>query len=865
MWERFRRMLVLGGRRAATRRRKRSPKPRRTSFERLENRMLLTGIPYGAAPDDTAEYMLGDVLVTVVLMESDSGLAPHDADKENWTPQLIQDTKTKIEAGLQWWRDVLAHQSSALANDLQFTLDYTYADAPVHTGYEPISRRSDDFEHWLYDFLDGVGFSSTHDFSKDIRAFNNAQRLAQGTDWAFTIFVVNSTNDYDDSFAAGGSFSMAFSYAGGRLMIVPSGRPASTYAHETGHMFWALDEYGNADYTRRRGYYDIQNLNAPHPGYTQQPSIMAGYSLLDAAWDSKVNAASTLEMIGWRDSDGDGIFDVLDVPHTLSGTGFLDPASGQYRFIGASSVQALPNLNSSGLQNDITLNKVSRAEYRIDSGDWETAATLDAPVVDLDLTFAVPTSETHTVELRTVDAISGVTSPVFQGTTSRPSSMVREGINGFVWNDVDGDGELENAEARLADWTVRLVDASGAPLNLAQTLEPDDYASGTVLSSVLPQVQLTLEGDPAGAVVAMAHDTGNVFGNRSSSSTNSTWTPHELALRMDFSTPVSRVQLDAIGTRASDRARLDVYDAAGVLLGRYTTVELAGGELETMQVQRPVADIAYAEAYAHVGAGVRLDRLRFGPETVAKTDSQGAYWLPCLPTGSYRLQAASPSGSLVTPSQLVSAVEGEAVDHIDFASQAAIPAWRNPDNPMDVVPDGNLTPLDVLTIINYINGHGSDSSPPSPPATPPPYLDVNGDGLVTPLDVLLVINAINSQTTIRSFVALVLPGSGEAEFAPASARFASVSLPAATGLPAHDSAGAPSGQVRWTTNGVFAQGDVPVARADDYFSSLGGGGGDEHAHRYRRTIQRTEQERLAADLSAEDTGGMSLAPLRCQP
>jgi hypothetical protein len=184
---------------------------------------------------------------------------------------------------------------------------------------------------------------------------------------------------------------------------------------------------------------------------------------------------------------------------------------------------------------------------------------------------------------------------------------------------------------------------------------------------------------------------------------------------------------------------------------------------------------------------------------------------------------------------------------------------------MDVVPDGNLTPLDVLTIINYINGHGSDSSPPSPPATPPPYLDVNGDGLVTPLDVLLVINAINSQTTIRSFVALVLPGSGEAEFAPASARFASVSLPAATGLPAHDSAGAPSGQVRWTTNGVFAQGDVPVARADDYFSSLGGGGGDEHAHRYRRTIQRTEQERLAADLSAEDTGGMSLAPLRCQP
>jgi hypothetical protein len=46
---------------------------------------------------------------------------------------------------------------------------------------------------------------------------------------------------------------------------------------------------------------------------------------------------------------------------------------------------------------------------------------------------------------------------------------------------------------------------------------------------------------------------------------------------------------------------------------------------DPMQIQRPTADIAYVIADAHSGLAVRLDRLRFGPETVVKTDVQGAY------------------------------------------------------------------------------------------------------------------------------------------------------------------------------------------------------------------------------------------------
>jgi hypothetical protein len=80
--------------------------------------------------------------------------------------------------------------------------------------------------------------------------------------------------------------------------------------------------------------------------------------------------------------------------------------------------------------------------------------------------------------------------------------------------------------------------------------------------------------------------------------------------------------------------------------------------------------------------------------------------------------------------------------------------WHNTHSPFDVDASGRVDAADVLTIINYINAHGSDPSLPPPPASPPPYYDVDDDGLCTPNDVLLVINYINNGGTA---------GSGESE------------------------------------------------------------------------------------------------------
>lgn len=739
--------------------------PRRLRFECLEDRRLLAAAPFGAFPDDTAEYMLGDVLVSVVLMESSSKISSVNQNTENWTPATIAAVKQKVQTGIEWWEQTLVTQFPNSPHPLDFHFDFHYADHPVLTDYEPISLPSDYFQYWMYDFLKLVGHNQTGNFTKDIRAFNHAQRLAHGTDWAFTVFVVNDTLDADGKFAAGGSFEQAFSYAGGQFFVSPAKRPPSTFAHETGHMFWARDEYlGGGSYTDRRGYYNAQNWNAannPTPGFTQVVSIMRE-NPLDAAYNASASSPSSLAMIGWRDSDGNGIFDVLDVPHTLSGTGYLDPVSGQFRFLGTSSVQTLPNLNSSGLQNDITLNKISRAEYRVNGGAWQTAAVYGTSSAVLDLAFPVPSSGNPLIEIRTVDATSGVSSPVFQGHISRPASVLQPGVNGFVWNDLDADANLDNGEPRLAGWTVRLVDSNGVPLELGQALEPDNYATGMVLNTILPQVTLSLVGDPQGAIIASVYSVQRVFGSRSLLGTSAVWKPGEMELRMDFAAPVTSVRLDAIGTATGDRARLEAYDRSGNLIGRTTTGLLPNGQLDTMRLDRPTADIAYVIAKAHSGVAVRLDNLRFGPETVVRTDLQGAYAITGLPAGGYFVEAVTPSGRALPDSRrAVSLAEGEALGAVDLVAQSGTISWQNPLRPADVTGDGHVTPQDALVLINYINAHGGVPSLPND--LPPPYFDVDGNGLITAADVLQVINLLNQVSAAPSGASGESPAGGFAE------------------------------------------------------------------------------------------------------
>lgn len=71
--------------------------------------------------------------------------------------------------------------------------------------------------------------------------------------------------------------------------------------------------------------------------------------------------------------------------------------------------------------------------------------------------------------------------------------------------------------------------------------------------------------------------------------------------------------------------------------------------------------------------------------------------------------------------------------------------WTNPVLALDVDGNGRVTPLDALTIINYLNANPSAATLPLMPELPPPYYDANRDNACTPADVLAVINYLNAR------------------------------------------------------------------------------------------------------------------------
>lgn len=733
---------------------------RELNFELLESRIVLSGSPFGAMQQDTGGFLLGDVTATVVLLESTGA-----ASSEDWDVDSIAAVKAKVEEALVWWQDTLAAQQSV--HSLQFHTDYIYADTPVSTSVEPITERSNLYTTWVNDFLDEAESNTFDGISADMRKFNDAQRNANGTNWGFTIFVVNDENDADGMFAEGGSFRRAFAFSGGRYLVVPAGRPASTIAHEMGHIFWARDEYSGAgSYLQKRGYYDAQNLNAadnPTVGFSQQDSIMASGTLLANAFANHTSSDSSLKMLGWQDSDGDGVFDVLDVPHSLIGTGYLDGSEDNFHFSGTAEVGRLLNRNSSGFQSDMTINEIDRIEYRIDQGAWVTALTPGGFKAGIQFSFAVPVNAGQ-VEIRSSSFDVGTGLLVAESNRvlfdiSERSIATDTGLAGFVWVDVDSDGVWDYNEAGLSDVAVRLVDGIGAQLDLKTAADPDGFVNTVVLNSRFPGMTLSAVGSHVlnADVFSRARNdasTGDRVFAYFSSATNSvmtTWGTSTRTLKVAFDSPVSSFSIDAVADTNGDVGRLEAYSTTGVLLDRVTTSVLADGDVETMLLQRGAADIAYVIARAHYDTELHLDNIVVGSTSEVMTDALGVFRLESLPAGDYQIQMQGRSGwESTTPIQVGRTLSaGVAVSDMRYG--LAPPAWHYLDVPEDVDASGDVVPLDALLIVNDLNDRGARLLlDPAEGDSPPPYYDVSGDGWLTSLDALRVVNWLNANMSGES-------------------------------------------------------------------------------------------------------------------
>jgi hypothetical protein len=313
----------------------------------------------------TSEYMTGSVAVGIVLVESDGSV---DSSTEDWTDDEKQLVFSEIVAALNWWAE-----REPRAN-LSFVYDDHFSN-PLPTGVEPITRRYSDQQYWIADAMGTLGYSASSYFTR-VRDYNNDLRATYQTDWAFTIFVVDSSVDSDNHFSDG---YFAYAYLGGPFTVMTYGNDGygphnmdAVAAHEIGHIFLALDQYYSAyqPCTRRSGYLGVENQNSQYGSCVSNvSSIMRGQT-----WPYQAGAIDEYArgQLGWRDTDGDDILDPLDTELPVSTT-TVSQDGDSVTINGAANIVPYPSPSRAS----VTINTLTNVRYRLDAGDWRPATADD--------------------------------------------------------------------------------------------------------------------------------------------------------------------------------------------------------------------------------------------------------------------------------------------------------------------------------------------------------------------------------------------------------------------------------------------------------------------------------------------------------
>lgn len=348
---------------------------------------------------ETSEYLIGRVAVSIILPASDGSVDP---STEDWTPEERELVLEEITAALDWWAELEPRAQ------LTFVYDDGAAD-PVPTSYEPISRPYRDQSFWITEVMAEKGYTATSYFDQ-VRLYNHDLRQTYDTDWAFTIFVVDSSHDDDNRFSDG---YFAYAYLGGPFAVMTTGCNGygphnldAVVAHEVGHLFFALDQYYSAQQacTLRSGYLGVENQNSQYGDcILDQPSIMRGHI---SPYRNGVIDKYARGQLGWWDSDGDGIFDPVDTPLTISDIEVMTDTTSPDVLAVKGQVAEQPH--PSPLRRDIIINRITQVTYRVVGSSWIDASPVDgafdAHVEAFTFTTAPLTGGDWDVDLRVEDS-----------------------------------------------------------------------------------------------------------------------------------------------------------------------------------------------------------------------------------------------------------------------------------------------------------------------------------------------------------------------------------------------------------------------------------------------------------------------------
>ncbi len=317
--------------------------------------LALTKVETADVAQGTSTYMSGSVAVRLFCVESD-GTAT-DPDLYSWTSQDEQQAISDVTTGLLWW----ATQAQGRQCALYFVLSTSRATTNPQCSQwrEPLLHASTAFYLAITDVLGKFGYAIGNHLER-CEAFNLALRAAEGTQWAYSVFMAANPwpapAQFTDGYAAwaylGGPYAMmlqrTFSWP---LPLVVS--------HETGHIFYACDEYyqagyggctscqicssagvenGNCEYCNPSSVACMMRYNSDNVclwtegqiGWQRQPCSprITGRVVDDGGQPlSGVRMSGTVPV---QETDASGDY-ALDVGYTWSGT--VTPTLSGYRFV----------------------------------------------------------------------------------------------------------------------------------------------------------------------------------------------------------------------------------------------------------------------------------------------------------------------------------------------------------------------------------------------------------------------------------------------------------------------------------------------------------------------------------------------------